>query len=134
MDFLLNQFALAFFNLVNSRVDAYRILRNKKIAHGINFGAYAVFTGLIIWIADYNWPNGILFTFSAFFNRQIVFDPSLNLRRHLSFFYQSTANPPKAILDRIERLIWHSNDGVKIFFFYLNMWLITLTIKVVCLW
>lgn len=134
MSFLLNQFPLAFFNLVNSRIDAYRILKHKGIAHGINFVAYALFTALVVWIAGYNWPNGILFAFSAFFNRQCVFDTSLNLRRGLSFFYQSTANPPKAILDRWERLIWPNNDGVKIFFFYLNMWLITITIKAVWLW
>lgn len=130
MSFLLNQLSLAFFNLVNSRIDAYRILRNKSIAHGINFAAYAVFIGLIIWIADYNLPNAVLFCFSAFFNRQIFFDGPLNKRRGLSWFYQSTANPPKAILDRIERVLFPHNDGVKIFFFYLNMWFVTIAIKI----
>lgn len=133
MNFLLNQLALAFFNLVNSRIDAYRILQHKSIAHGINFGAYAVFTGLVIWIADYNLPNGVLFACSAFFNRQISFDVPLNLRRGLKWYHQSTANPPKAILDRLERLIWPNNDGVKIFFFYLNMWIITIGIKLIWL-
>lgn len=130
MSFVLNQLALAFFNFVNSRIDAYRILRNKHIAHGINFTAYALFAGLVIWIADYNLPNAVLFCFSAFFGRQIVFDPALNLRRNLSFFYQSTANPPRAIMDRIERILFPDNDGRKIFYFYLIMWTATIGIKI----
>lgn len=130
MSFILNQLALAFFNFVNSRIDAYRILKQKHIAHAINFTAYTLFTGLVIWIADYNLPNGVLFCFSAFFGRQIVFDPALNLRRKLSFFYQSTANPPRALMDKIERLLLPHNDGKKIFYFYLIMWFVTIGIKI----
>lgn len=133
MTFLINQLILAFFNYVNSRIDAYRILKHKTIAHAINFIAYAVVVGIVIWLFKMNWPNGILFCFSAFFNRQIVFDTSLNIRRHLSFFYQSTANPPKSWWDRVERRLWPDNDGVKIFIFYLSMWLVTIGIKIIVL-
>lgn len=127
MNFLLNQLALAFFNLVNSRIDAYRILRNKTIAHGINFGAYAVFTGLVIWIADYSLPNDVLFGISAFLNRQLSFDIPLNLRRGLDWFYQSTANPPKAWWDKVERRLFGIDyDGKKIVFWYSALFLFTL--------
>lgn len=127
MSFLLNQLALAFFNLVNSRIDAYRILRNKTIAHGINFGAYAAFIGLVIWIADYSLSNGVLFGISAFLNRQLSFDIPLNLRRGLPWFYQSTANPPKAWWDKVERRLFGIDyDGKKIVFWYSALFLFTL--------
>lgn len=129
MTFLINQFILAFFNYVNSRIDAYRILKHKTIAHAINFIAYAVVVGIVIWLFKMNWPNGILFCFSAFFNRQISFDVPLNLRRGLPYYYQSTANPPKAILDKIERVIFSDNNGKKILLFYSIMWCITIWIK-----
>lgn len=134
MTFLLNQLALAFFNLVNSRLDAYRILKHKNIAHGINFGAYAVFVGLIIWLFNYKVDEAALFCFNAFFGRQVIFDTMLNIRRGLWPFYQSTANPPKAVMDRIERILFPDNNGKKIFFFYLGMWTVTISIKISFLW
>lgn len=120
MSFLLNQLSLAFWNLINSRVDAYRILKNKTIAHGINFSAYVLFVALVCWIAKYDLKTIILFSVSAFFNRQFSFDLPLNLRRHLPWYYQSTANPPKALLDRIERFIFgdHPLVGIKIAIVY----------------
>lgn len=133
MSFLLNQFALAFFNLVNSRIDAYRILKNKTIAHGINFGAYAAFAALVVWASGMNLPNIVLFGFSAFFNRQLSFDIPLNLRRKLPWYYQSTAKPPKAILDRIENAIFGMGVGKEIAFFYAFMWVATVLIKIIFL-
>lgn len=129
MNFFLNQFVLVFYNVVNAKIDANRIKKHKRIYHGINGGLYLAFISLIIWIADYNLPNGVLFTFASFFQRQVVFDTALNRFRGLRWYYQSTANPPKSIIDRLERLLFPHNDGVKIFFFYLNMWLITIAIK-----
>lgn len=128
MSFLLNQLALAFFNLVNSRIDACRILKHKTIAHGINLTAYAIFTGLVIWISKQNLVAAILFSCSAFFNRQLSFDVPLNLRRKLPYYYQSTANPPKAWWDKIENKIFGIADGKKILLFYAAMWVLTIIV------
>lgn len=120
MNYIINQFLLAFWNLINSRIDAYRILKNKTIAHGINFVAYGLFVGLVCWLFEYDLKTIILFSVSAFFNRQFSFDLPLNLRRHLPWYYQSTANPPKAILDRVERFLFgdHPLVGIKIAIVY----------------
>ncbi len=132
--FVINQFILAFFNFINSRVDAYRILKQKTIAHAVNFIAYAVVVGALIWLFKMNWPNGILFCFSAFFQRQLTFDIPLNKKRGLKWDYQSAANPPKALLDRIERIVFPDNDGERIAIFYMAMWAITIIIKAFFLW
>lgn len=129
MTFLINQFILAFCNLINSRLDAYRILKHKTIAHWINLTAYGVIVGELVVLFKMNWPNAILFCFSAFFNRQISFDLPLNLRRKLPWYYQSTANPPAAWWDRVERTFFPDNDGKKIVLFYSIMWCITVGIK-----
>jgi hypothetical protein len=131
MTFVINQFILAFCNLINSRIDAYRILRNKTIAHGINFGVYAVIVAALIVVFKMNWPNSILFCFSAFFNRQLSFDIPLNLRRHLEWYHQSTANPPAAWWDRVERVLFPDNDGKKIVLFYSIMWCVTVGINLI---
>jgi len=133
MTFIINQFILAFWNFINSRIDAYRILKNKAIAHGINFGAYAILVGMLIWLFKMNWPNGILFCISAFANRQLSFDIPLNLRRHLKWYYRSSANPPKALLDRIERKIFPYGSGEEIVVFYVFLWVATIVIKTILL-
>lgn len=126
MTFVINQLILAFCNLVNSRIDAYRILRNKTIAHGINFGVYAIIVGALIIIFKMNWPHAIIFCFSAFFQRQLTFDIPLNLIRHKKWYYQSMANPPKALWDKIERRLFGMDyDGKKIVMFYAILWGVT---------
>lgn len=116
MNFLINQIVLAFWNLVNSRIDAYRILKHKGIAHGINFGAYVLLVGILCWLGRYDVKTIILFSVSAFLNRQFSFDIPLNKRRGLHWYYQSTAQPPNSYLDRIERFIFGSHPlvGIKI--------------------
>lgn len=127
MTFIINQFILAFFNFINSRIDAYRIMHNKTIAHGINFGTYAILVGVLIWLFKMNMPHAVIFCFSAFFQRQLSFDIPLNIRRHLPWFYQSMANPPKAIWDKIERRLFGMDyDGKKIIMFYSVMWCVTI--------
>jgi len=126
--FLINQVALAAFNLINSRVDAYRIMKDKTIAHGINFGAYILFALVLYYFttkpeltwAKFTYLDLLNFCLSAFFNRQFSFDIPLNLRRGLKWFYQSTAEKPKALLDRIERAIFGTGEdvGKKIFKVY----------------
>lgn len=129
MSFIFNQLALAFFNLINSRVDAYRILKNKTIAHGVNFGAYAVFSAFIVWLGRYDLKVIILFCVSAFFNRQLSFDIPLNLRRGLPYYHQSTANPPKALMDKIERKLFGVDyDGKKIVLWYSILYVIMVSI------
>jgi hypothetical protein len=119
MTFILNQLVLAAWNVINSRIDAYRILKQKYIAHGVNFAAYAVATGLVVWVAGYDWKTIILFCISAFANRQLSFDIPLNLRRGLPWYYQSAANPPKALMDKIERKLFGMDyDGKKIVMYY----------------
>lgn len=119
MIYIINHIILALFNILNSQWDAYRILKHKSIAHALNFGAYATLVGAIIWLQDYPWQCEIVFVISAFFQRQLVFDTFLNLRRGKAWDYMSTANPPKAIMDRIERKIF-GYDGKAAFFTYLK--------------
>jgi hypothetical protein len=127
MTFALNELILAFWNIINSRIDAHRILKNKTIAHGINFSAYSIITGLLVWLFKMNLPHSIVFCLSSFFNRQITFDIPLNLRRGLPWDYQSIANPPKALMDRIERFIFrYSYNGKEIAEFYSLMWAVTI--------
>lgn len=127
--YLLNQLALAGFNLVNSRVDAYRILRNKKIAHGINFGSYCLFAAVLCILFRYSFWQIVVFGISAFANRQLSFDIPLNLRRGLKWDYVSLAKPPKAILDRIEIRIFGYNGRAPIIM-YAIIWVVCLIIKI----
>lgn len=135
--YLINQGALAGFNLINSRIDAYRILRNKTIAHGINLSAYAVF-GLVLYcitvkpamtLAGFPYLDLVVFSISAFTNRQFSFDIPLNLRRKLDWDYVSRANPPKSILDRIEIRLFGYN-GRAPFVIYGCVWPACLIAKI----
>jgi hypothetical protein len=129
ISYLLNQLALAGFNFINSRIDAYRILHNKKIAHGLNFGAYALFVGLLCWLGRYDVWDILLFSISAYTNRQFSFDIPLNLRRGLPWDYVSKANPPKSITDRFE--IWlFGYNGRAPFLLYGVVWVICTVIKI----
>jgi hypothetical protein len=125
--------ALVLFNLINSRIDAYRILQNKTIAHGLNFGAYALFVGIISYVCHVRagWSIGVitLFCVSAFCNRQWSFDVPLSLRRHLSWDHVSTAKPPKAFLDRIEIRLFGYNGRAPLLM-YAAVWLVCLIIKI----
>lgn len=131
--YLLAHLFLVIFNLFNSRIDAFRIMDNKTIAHGINFGAYAVFTGLICWYAhnNYYWNEWhfVLFAVSAFCNRQWSFDVPLNLRRHLKWDHVSTAKPPKAFLDRFEIRVFGYNGRAPVLM-YATVWVACLIIKI----
>jgi hypothetical protein len=126
--YLLNQFTIAVFNFWNSRLDAYRIMHNKAIAHGINFGVYTLFCALLCWLAQWNVGVITLFSISAFCNRQFSFDIPLNLRRSLKWDYVTKANPPQALMDRIEISIFGYN-GRAPFMVYGAIWLICLIIK-----
>jgi len=126
--YLLFQAFLAGFNFGNSQLDAYRILRNKHIAHGINFGVYSLFCGVLCWLARWNIGVITLFSVSAFCNRQITFDIPLNLRRGLKWDYVSLANPPKSIMDRFEIRMFGYN-GRAPFVLYGAVWTICLIIQ-----
>jgi hypothetical protein len=126
--YLINQLCLAGFNFINSRLDAYRIMRNKTIAHGINFGVYTLFSALLCWLAHWNLGVITLFSVSAFCNRQLSFDIPLNLRRGLKWDYVTKDNPPKALMDRIEIAIFGYN-GRAPFILYGAVWLACLIIK-----
>lgn len=127
--YLLFQALIAGFNFGNSQLDAYRIMRNKTIAHGINFGAYALFCIVLCRLAHWNIWVITLFCVSAFCNRQFSFDIPLNLRRDLKWDYVSKANPPKSILDRIEIRLFGYN-GLAPFVLYGLVWIVCLIIKI----
>lgn len=127
--YLLNQFALAGFNFINSRVDAYRIMANKTIAHGINFGAYAVFVALLCWLGRYDIWGILIFCVSAFTQRQWSFDVALNLRRRLPWDYVSPAKPPKAWLDRQEIALFGYNGRAPLVMYGL-VWVVCLIAKI----
>lgn len=129
ISYLLNQFALAVFNFINSRIDAYRIMANKTIAHGINFGAYAVFVGLLCWLGRYGIWEILIFCVSAFCNRQFSFDIPLNLRRGLKWHYVSPAKPPKAWLDRQEIRLFGYNGRAPLMMYGL-VWVVCLIAKI----
>lgn len=130
MTYIIDQVVLIGWNVINSRVDAYRILRHKAIAHGINFVAYAIIVGVLIWLGRFELKDAILFGTSAFFNRQLSFDISLNLRRGLPWYYQSVAQPPKSLMDRIERKLFGMDyDGKKIVLWYSMFYFIIFIFK-----
>lgn len=135
--FLINQATLAGFNLINSRIDAYRILKDKTIAHGINLGAYAIFalvlyyfttTPVLTW-GDFPYVGFAIYLVSAFVQRQLTFDIPLNLRRGLKWDYVSLAKPPKAFLDRIEIRIFGYNGRAPVLM-YAAVWAACLIIKI----
>jgi|SRR6478752_754735 len=137
ISYLLNQLALAGFNWGNTRIDAYRILRHKTIAHGINLGAYAAFALMLYYFTtkpvftwlEFPFADMALFIFSAYTNRQFTFDIPLNIRRGLKWDYVSKANPPKSITDRFE--IWlFGYNGRAPFLLYGTVWVICLIIKI----
>lgn len=116
----------ALFNWINAYADAYRILKNKTIAHAINFGIYAVIVGVQLWFSGYTWWYMAIFCFMAFLNRQNTFDIPLNLRRRktdktITWDYISRAKPPKAWLDRQEIKIFGYN-GRAIHIMYIILW------------
>lgn len=127
--YLINQLALAGFNLINSRIDAYRIMRHKTIAHAVNFGVYALFCALLCWLARWNVGVITLFSVSAFCNRQLSFDIPLNLRRGLRWDYVTKAKPPKSVLDRIEIGIFGYNGRAPVYL-YAAVWVACLIIKI----
>lgn len=134
--YLINQVVLAGFNLINSRLDAYRIMKRKNIAHGINFGAYFIFAILLFYLtekpvlawATFPYFEFAVFLISAFTNRQFSFDIPLNRRRSLPADYVTPAKPPKALLDRIEIRIW-GYDGRAPLVCYGIIWILCLIIN-----
>jgi hypothetical protein len=134
--YLINQAILVAFNLLNVKFDAYKIKRAlkknipKSVRHGINFGAYLVCVGLIIWLRHLPLWDAVLFAVSAFFNRQLSFDIPLNLRRGLKWDYVSLDKRPKAMLDKIEIRIFGYNGKAPVFC-YAVLWVGCLIVKAV---
>jgi hypothetical protein len=130
---LMNTLCLSGFNLINSRIDAFRILKNKTIAHGINLTSYFVFSILQYIFTEkptFSWckfPYVHLFVYlvAAFCNRQITFDIPLNLRRGLKWDHVSQDRPPKAFWDRFEVRIFGYNGRLPVLVYTL-LWVISL--------
>lgn len=139
MSWLINHIALALFNFVNSRIDAYRIINNKFIAHCINFVAYIIFSAFIgYWYMRHisgPWliiAEIVLFGLSAFCNRQFSFDIPLNLRRGKKWDYVSLEKPPKALLDKLEIRLFGYNGRAPLVMYGL-VFIICTVIKIVWL-
>lgn len=128
MIFFISHILLAVFNLINSRIDAYRIPQNKKIAQGINFGFYAIYWTFLCWLQQIGFWEIIVFAISAFCNRQFSFDIPLNLRRGKKWDYVSLAKPPKSLMDRIEIKLFGYN-GRAPFLMYGVVFIICVLIK-----
>ena len=136
ISYLINQLAVAGFNLINSRVDAYRITKHKTIAHAVNFGVYAAFAMVLYYFTvkpvmtwgEFPYVDLGVFCFSAFTNRQFTFDIPLNLRRGLKWDYVTKADPPKSILDRIEIRLFGYNGRAPLVM-YGVVWVVCLIIK-----
>lgn len=115
------------FNLVNSRVDAYRILRDKSIAHGLNFGVYLALAITCVWLFHMNPSRSVVYFLSAFFCRQITFDIPLNWRRGLKWDYVSLDRPPRALMDRIEIRLFGYNGRLPVLVYSIG-WLVFTTL------
>lgn len=126
--YLIGQAILISFNLVNSKIDARRIMLGKRIYHGLNFGVFTLIVGLIAWKAPWNLGVITLFLVSAFCNRQLSFDIPLNLKRGLKWDYVSLAKPPKSITDRIEIRLFGYNGRAPVYM-YAAVWVACLIIK-----
>lgn len=134
MSHLINQAILIAFNLVNVFLDAYKIKQAlkknipKSVRHGINFAAYAVCIGLVIWLRHLPLWQAVVFAVSAFFNRQITFDIPLNWRRGLKWNYVSLDKPPKAIMDKVEIRIFGYNGSAPVLVYGI-CWIATFIIQ-----
>lgn len=126
--YLISQVCVILFNLGNVQIDAYRILRHKQIAHGINFTAYALFVAFLCWVCHWDAWEIVVFGASAFCARQFSFDIQLNRRRGLKWDYVTKADPPASILDRIEIRLFGRN-GRAPFLVYGLVWVVCLIIK-----
>lgn len=133
--YIFNTLACIGFNLVNSRIDAYKIrVLHKEVRHGVNLAAYLTLVGfLIIHQRPESWAEvwqQVVFLVSALANRQISFDVPLNRRRHLPWYYQSTAEPPRALWDRLERWVFGNIGGKAIAGVYAGAWIICTGVRV----
>lgn len=120
MLYLIAQLALAIFNIANAALDTHRIMMGKRIYHGLNLAAYAVWVALLCWLCGWNVVAIILFAISAFLVRQLSFDIPLNLMRDLPWDYVSKS--PKSITDQIEIRIFGYNGKVPVIVYGL-LWL-----------
>lgn len=118
------------FNILNAYIDAYRIFKNKTIAHGINLGCYAAVVITELVVLKLVWWMAVIFCIAAFCNRQNFFDIPLNWRRGLKWNYMSQDKPPKAWWDRQEYKLF-GNNGTAITISYAVVWVAT---TVVLLW
>lgn len=124
------QIIITCFNFLNVFLDWHRIeVLDKRIAHGLNGAGYLLVIAFCIYHFELSFWQSFFFTWSAFFNRQLTFDIPLNLRRGLSPWYQSVANPPKAIMDRIERKLFGHIGGKSLALIYFIGFIVTLILQ-----
>ncbi len=115
-------------NLTNVHVDAYKIqFLNKTIRHSINFAVYAGVVVVCALLTGYQGAGLIWFAILAFSCRQLFFDIPLNWRRGLRWNYVTTADPPGAIMDRIEIYLF-GRDGKTPVYIYAGLFVVTTVI------
>ncbi len=134
MTFWINQLIVAAHNYINVFIDAYKIKTfktlGKNVKHGINLAAYLGTISILVFIHSDSWWYRTNFIFSALVQRQLTFDIPLNISRKLPWHYQSTAEPPRAVMDKIERWVFPSNDGKLIATVYLILFCITIGVQI----
>jgi hypothetical protein len=121
LTYLVAQLALALYNIGNACFDSRRIMLGKRIYHGLNLVAYAVWVGLLCWLCQWNAVAIVLFCISSFCNRQISFDIPLNLMRDLPWDYVSKY--PKSITDKLEITVFGYNGKAQVACYTL-VWLV----------
>lgn len=123
IEMLIAQAILIGANLINVKIDAYKILKTpqKNIKHAVNFAVYLfvcfMCCVLFFWEFDY-WVA--VFAINAFCNRQIFFDIPLNWRRGLPWDYVTPEDPPKAVLDWLEKKLVSDNGRVLVYIYATN--------------
>jgi hypothetical protein len=93
---------LALYNLLNAWHDAERIKKDKPVYHGINGLIYCLLVAGCWWFSDQD-PLSVL---RQLMLRQLSFDIPLNLMRGLKWSYDTPAEKPGAITDRVERFLF----------------------------
>lgn len=121
---MISHLIITSFNIINSYVDAYRILKNKTIAHWLNFGSYAI----VVLICTLYFKSGVFFLLGSLFNRQLTFDIPLNLRRGKRWDYVSLDRPPKSFIDRMEIRVFGYNGRLPILIYGL-LWLLFIILE-----
>ncbi len=91
-------------NIVMAFVDSRKINKGKWVKHGINGALYIAIVAIPYFIFNNWWLVGALL-----FNRLLVFNIALSLFRGLKWDYITPEKPPKAITDKLAKMVFGMN-------------------------